>query len=453
MKSLETPSTRARALRWALLIPLAVVPLVLTQSSPTRTEVHTPVVADASIDLALSDLPLQGGLRADELAFFERRLADDPDDVLAVRRLAALHQMRFRAGGDPGELARSSVHLDRLAERHTGDPALWSMRTSLALATHDFPGALAAAEQRLGLGDPADPSGRYGHFDALWASGRYDEARELLEGIDPERESIVHLSREARLIDGLGDVARSAVIMDRVVELADAWAEPALVRAWARVEHGHFLLHSGSPEASAERFSEALEIIPAYPAALEGLASIAYGVDGRLSAAERLYRAALDHGTHLDLYGVLIEIAEANDDPAAVDSLRSAFVTRATADAASERLYRRPLALTLADDPTTHDRALALAEADLAERQDRMAWATRGWVLRAMGRLDEAAVDAERAVAWGAPTPEVLFRSGVILAEAGEASRGEALVREALEGRAELGPVTSAMLDDWLARR
>ncbi|MEK9500125.1 hypothetical protein [Gaopeijia maritima] len=47
----------------------------------------------------------------------------------------------------------------------------------------------------------------------------------------------------------------------------------------------------------------------------------------------------------------------------------------------------------------------------------------------------------------------MLFRSGVILAEAGEAARGEALVREALEGRAELGPVTSAMLDDGLARR
>lgn len=453
MTTPDSPSNRVRALRWALLIPLAVVPLVLTQSSPSRTEVRTPVVADAAIDAALSDPPSTGGLRADELAFFERRLADDPGDVLAIRRLAALHQMRFRANGDSDELVQSAARLDRLAERHTGDAALWSMRTSLALATHDFPGALAAAERRLGLGDPADPSGRYGHFDALWASGRYDEARELLEGLDPERESIVHLSREARLIDGLGDVARSAEIMQRVVELADAWAEPALVRAWARVEHGHFLLHSGSPEASAERFAEALEIIPAYPAALEGLASIAYGVDGRLRAAERLYRAALDRGAHLDLYGVLIEIAEAHDDPAAVDSLRSAFVARAGSDTDSERLYRRPLALTLADDPATHDRALALAEADLADRQDRMAWATRGWVLRAMGRLDEAAVDADRAVAWGAPTPEVLFRSGVILAEAGEAARGEALVREALEGRAELGPVTGAMLDDWLARR
>lgn len=453
MNASAHPSNRTRALRWALLVPVAVVPLVLTQWSPSRTEVHTPVVTDSSFESALAASPASEGLRPDELAFFERRLAEDSRDLLAQRRLAALHQMRFRAWGDPMELDRSSAYLDRLAERHTGDAALWSMRTSLALARHDFPAALEAAERRLVLGDPSDDSGLYGLFDALWASGRYDEAREILEGIEPERESILHLSREARLIDGLGEVGTAAGTMNRVVELADAWAEPALVRAWARVEHGHFLLHSGSPEQSAQRFHEALDLIPAYPAALEGLASIAYGVDGRLGAAERLYRAALDHGGHLDLYGVLIEIAEGRRDAAAVDSLRSAFVERATADAEAERLYRRPLALTLADDPDTRTRALALAELDLEARQDRMAWVTRGWVLRAMGRLDEAADDAERAVAWGAPTPEVLYRSGMILAEAGDDARGVRLVREALEGRAELGPVTSAMLDDWLAAR
>lgn len=150
---------------------------------------------------------------------------------------------------------------------------------------------------------------------------------------------------------------------------------------------------------------------------------------------------------------MLVEIAEASGDPAAADSLRAAFVARATADPASERLYRRPLALLLSDDPATRRQALEWAEADLAQRQDRMAWITRGWVLHAMGRSREAAEDAERALAWGAPTPEVLQRAGLILAAAGERARGRALVREALEGRVELGPVTSALLDDWLAVR
>lgn len=453
MESTAAPTTRTRALRWALLLPLAVIPLLLTRSSPSHTEVPARVVSDSALEAALAGRPAPGGLRPDERAFFEGRLARDPADVLAQRRLAALHQMRFRAWGDPQELVRSGAYLDRLADRHTDDPTLWSMRTSLALAQHEFPAALDAASRRLALGDPSDDSGAYGRFDALWASGRYAEARALLEGLTPERESILHLSREARLIDGLGDVDRAAETMDRVVALADAWAEPALVRAWARVEHGHFLLHSGSAERSAARFHEALALIPAYPAALEGLASIAYGVDGNTTSAERLYRAALDHGKHLDLYGVLVEIAEASGDPAAADSLRAAFVARATADPASERLYRRPLALLLSDDPATRRQALEWAEADLAQRQDRMAWITRGWVLHAMGRSREAAEDAERALAWGAPTPEVLQRAGLILAAAGERARGRALVREALEGRVELGPVTSALLDDWLAVR
>lgn len=451
MNPVARPSTRTRALRWALLIPLAVVPLLLTQSSPSPTAEPSFVVSDSVLEAVLAATPAPEGFRPDELAFFEGRLADDPADVLARRRLAALHQMRFRVSGDSRELVRGAAHLDRLADRHAGDAALWSMHTSLALARHDFPGALDAAHRRLALGDPADDSGAYGLFDALWASGRYEEARDVLEKLTPERESIVHLSREARLVDGLGAVDRAAETMNRVVELADAWAEPALVRAWARVEHGHFLLHSGSAERSAERFHEALALIPAYPAALEGLASIAYGVDGRLGAAERLYRSALDHGGHLDLYGVLVEIAEATGERTTAEALRATFVARATVDPATERTYRRPLALLLADDPTTRARALELAEADLADRQDRMAWATRGWVLHAMGRSGDAVTDAERALAWGTPTPEVLYRAGMILAGAGQRARGRRLVREALDGRAELGPVTSAGLDGWLA--
>lgn len=447
----ETPTTRTRAVRWLMLVPLAVVPFLLVLSTSSRTAEHTPVVADADVALLLADAPVAEGIRADELRFFERRLDADPDDGLAQRRLAAVHQMRFRAYGDDGELVRSAALLDVLAERDSSDAGVWSMRTSLALARHEFPTALDAANRRLGLGDPSDDSGTLGFFDALWATGQYAEARSLLESSKPERETMAYLARSARLTDGLGDVASAAATMGRVVELADAYAEPTLVRGWARVEHGHFLLHSGDPAAAATRFDEALSLIPAYPAALEGLASIAYGVDGRMDIAEQLYRASLDHGQHVDLYGVLIEIAEASDDGPAADSLRAAFIARATANPEVERLYRRPLALLFADRDDTRAVALRLAEADLAERQDRMAWATRGWILHQMGRSTEAAADAERALAWGSPEPDVLYRSGLILAAAGDERRGAALVREALEGRAELGPVTTAMLEDWLA--
>lgn len=63
-----------------------------------------------------------------------------------------------------------------------------------------------------------------------------------------------------------------------------------------------------------------------------------------------------------------VEEERGRSDEAA--GIRTAFVERATADARHERWYRRPLALTLAEDPATVCRVLAPARADLNDRQD-----------------------------------------------------------------------------------
>lgn len=445
-------STRIRAIRWLLLAPLLLVPVVSTVSRSGEPASTTPAVGAATLASALDTQPERGGFRGDEVAYFEARLAENPDDALARRRLAAVHQMRFRAYGDAGEVERSAALLDGLVAADPRDAGLLSLRTSSALATHDFRGALNAAQARLSAGDPSATDADLGLFDALWAAGHYVDARRLLEATRDEGESMARLSREARLLDGMGDVRAAASRMGRVVELTDAYAESPVVRAWARAEHGNFLLHSGEPEGAVIRFEEALALVPAYPAALEGLGAIAYGVDGTLGAAEALFEAALRYGHHLDLYPVLAEIAAARGDDERAADLERTFLLEATATPARERLYRRPLALLLAERPDGLDRALEYAEADLAARQDRMAWATRGWVLHRMGRHEEAVADAERALAWGSPEPEVLYRSGLIMLAAGDRKGATPLLNEALTGRAELGPVTSAMIEGRLGR-
>lgn len=443
-------------LRWLLLAPVLLAPLAFALLSPetagTTSRDGARAVDSETLATALGAQPILEGVRADEVAFFEARLAADPQDALARRRLAAVHQMRFRAYGDPADLARVDILLDELARTHPHDAGVLSMRTSLALAGHDFPGALEASRARVGLGDPGATDTALGLFDALWATGNYAEAKKILESSRGEDASMARLSREARLVDGMGDVAAAAERMERVVTLTDAYAESPVVRAWARAEHGNFLLHSGDPDGATGRFEEALALVPAYPAALEGLGSIAYGVDGEFGAAEALFEASLEYGRHLDLYGVLAEIARAGGDAERADGLELDFIRLATADPATERLYRRPLALMLAERPGGLAAALAHAETDLADRQDRMAWATRAWVLHAMGQVEAAAADAERALEWGAPEPDVLYRAGVVFLSVGDRRRGRELLTEALDGRAELGPVTSAEIEGLLSR-
>lgn len=403
------------------------------------------------LSVALASRPAPAGVSADAVAFHRARLADRPDEPLSRRALVGLHLARFRAYGTREELAEAGRLLDELEARYPRDPAVHGMAAEAALAVHDVPGALRHARRAARLSPAGDPGGRFRLFDALWADGAYGPARTLLERTETVHPTPALLSREARLLDGLGDVEAAARLMEEATRLVDAYAESPLVRAWARVEAGTFLHHAGRTRAGVARYREALSLVPGYPPAVEALAWVAYGVDEDLPAAEALFRRALANGGHLELYPVLAEIAAARGDTVRARTYRAAFLETATGDPVTERLNLRPLAQVLAGDPATRPTAVAYARRDVELRRDRGAWATLGWVLARAGRLHEAADAAERAVAWGTPPPAVLRLAGLTLLEAGDPRRGRRLLHRALAGRAELGPVASAGIEARLA--
>lgn len=383
---------------------------------------------------------------ADALAWVDGRLDADAGDELALRIALDARLRRFRATGAVAELDAADALIDRLG----GVPAAPAAASALALATHDFPGAIEASRAAIFSADPGDPDATLGRFDALWAAGRYRDAAEMLPKLGGRPASAGWLARRARLEDGLGDVETARDLMERAVERVDGYAEHDVVRAWARVELGHFSAHSGRPEAAVDAYMDALGIVPSYPAALEGLAWLAYGVDRDLRAAETLFDRAVAAGAHLDVRLTLAEVLRARGRVEEADRQERRFEEGATASDRALRMHLRPLALHLAGDPGRLGEALEYAEADLALRSDRMAWAVRGLIRSRLGHAEGAVDDADRALAWGSPEPAVLDLAGRIHLESGDARRGRRLLREALEGAAELGPVTAAEIEALL---
>ena len=427
--------------------------VVVAWTASTRsgaTAPDRPALDGGAARVALASVPAPEGVSAGVLAFHQGRLEARPGDLLARRGLVSVHLLRFRANGDRSELHRADRLLEGLAARDPDDPSVHAQRAALALASHRFDDAVASTARSLELTTGDREGAVLDRFDALWAAGRYAEARTLLEEASFPFESPGLLAREARLLDGLGQVEAARDRMQRVVELVDAFAEPRVVQAWARVELGHFRHHSGDPQGAVAAYLAALERVPGYPGALEGLGWIAFGVDEDPVLAEALFQRALLFGGHLDLYPVLAEVALARGARGRAEDYRRRFLEAATADPEAERLYRRPLATLLAADPGTLDRALALARADLAVRRDRGAWALTGRVLLQAGRREEAVEHAERALEWGAADPNTLATTGEILVAAGEARRGRKLLRAALEGRSELGPRAAARIEALL---
>jgi len=430
---------------------LGAVAVTLVAPSPATTAAGTPALDHAELRVAFEAArpdPSGAASEGDALAWAERRLAERPDDQVAAGRKLGAHLRRFRATGSRAELDAAAQLVEALGGVEGRAAA---SATSLALAEHDFPGARRAARAAHHASDPGDGGGALVRFDALWASGMYDEAAELLPELEGRPASAGWLARVARYRDGQGDVEGARSLMARAVERVDGYAEPAVVRAWARVELGHFSAHSGDPAAAVDAYLDALRLVSGYPPALEGLAWIAWGVDGDAHAAQALFEDALDAGAHADVRLDLAEVYEWRGRNEAARAERERFLAEATADARSLRMYRRPLAVLLAGDEARLEEALAHAEADLALRGDRMAWAVRGDVLARLGRFDEALADAERALAWGSPEPTVLELTGRVNLAAGRTGEARRLLSEALEGSAELGPVTSADIRALLA--
>lgn len=396
-----------------------------------------PFVNQAVVTTALTSRQPRHLTLTDEIDHFRARLAARGDEGFSHARLASAHLLRFRAYGREEDLDAAERYVEALGGPASELASVAAIRASLHLTRHEFTEAVRVARHANSLAAGREPAYWLRLFDAFWAAGRLDEAAAILR-LPLDSASIGVLSRTARVLDRSGDVERARDQFRVVVELVQGYAEPAPVEAWALVELGHFEHHAGDPARAVVRYLEALRVLPGSPAALEGLAAVASGVDRAPNVAAQFYRHALEQGGHLDLMARLAEVEEEGGNHAAAQAVREAFIERATATPRLERLYRRPLAFVLADDPATICRAFEYARSDLAERRDSGAWDALAWVRYHMGELDDAWRAAQKATAEGVPEPGVALRAGLIARSVGERDHAESLLGSALSGASEL---------------
>jgi tetratricopeptide (TPR) repeat protein len=396
-----------------------------------------PVIDGDVLEVALRSQAPEHLTMSDEIEHFQARLAARGDEGFSHNRLVSAHLVRYRAYGREADLDAAERHLAARTSAGETSADLEAMRASLHLVRHEFTEAVHAARAANDLARGREPAHWLRLFDALWATGRFDEAEAILE-LPLDRGSIGVRSRRARSFDRAGDVDRARDEFAAVVELVRAYAEPTPVEAWALVELGHFEHHSGHPDRAVRRYLEALRILPGSPAALEGLAAVARGVDRNPEAAVRLYRHALAQGAHPNVWPVLADTEVEAGNEVEARRLREAFVEFATASPRAERLYRRPLVFVLADDPTTVCAAVDHARLDLDDRRDPGAWDALAWARYRAGDLEGAGRAARLATAAGVPEPALAWRAGLIAKASGDETRAATLLGTAVKGASEL---------------
>lgn len=358
-------------------------------------------------------------VRDQDIAFYTKRLAEDPMSATDRSRLALLHLARARAQGSVSDIERAeSLAVASLKIRESRNAATWSILASARLAKHDFVGARHAAEQYL-TGDSSAVTAKALLGEVLLELGEYDRAASLfrsLEGID---NSLTTLARLGRWYELTGRLDRGRTVAQFAARRARFDGNLSREQiAWFQLRVGELAHKRGDFDAADSAFALGLRINPN---------------DFRiLSASARL---ALARG-NADLAIQLAERVVADlPDPVTLGVLSAAW--RAKGDSAQARAYFNAMTRSALTQPGAIHRAWGLYLVDrgqrvgdvlrrvrkeLATRHDVYGYDLLAWSLHAMGRDKEAWRAMERALALGTEDSQLAYHAAEIAQALGDSA-------------------------------
>lgn len=368
---------------------------------------------------------LTAATREDEVVtFLEQRVEQDPDDFVALNRLASVYLDRARTTGNLNLIFKAKSAAQRSIRTSTGKGRLRALFLfgQSELQLHHFQKALDSASEILYL-DPGSTSALGLQFDALVEQGELHSATKTLQTL---RKTGVRgpsiLAREARLDELQGRFEKAIQklaqasntdksLLIRYGELLFRYghldrAREAIIRAhkegsspWSALDHlAEIEGAQGHWDEAAVYFEKAIQLCPDRPEIYQGLGDL-YAFMGNREKAAPYYQKAKN------LYEG--SISEGNDH------------------------FLHHLAGFYSDSDEQAAKAKSFAEKDLQLRKSAYAFDSLGWAEFKLGELKTATRNMKMALSEGLQDPHVLHHAGMIYSLSGQLKEGQDLLKQA----------------------
>ena len=387
-----------------------------------------------------------GGLpTAERIAFWTKRVSEQPADDLSWLQLAALYSQQGRLHVDLDAYARALDAANRALAIAPKYPPSLAVHASILFATHDFAGAEADARAAL-VNNPRDPSARAILGDALIELGRPSEAAAEYDAIADVAGGPTLNIRRARLAFVTGHPADSLSLARKALEGASGGLDKAsatsdaIELAFYQAALGEYARLTGDAATAEMAFRTALELRPDDLASRIGLARVSAAA-GDADSAIRLLDEAAAIAPLPEIEALLGDLHALRGEGAAADAAYDTVRLTAQLSALAGTVFDRQLILFDLDHGSASSAVLARAEAAFEVRPDAVGQDVVGWALHRLGREDEAWAASEAARATGIVDARLLFHAGAIALARGDAASGEAFLHQALA----LGPALDPM--------
>lgn len=376
---------------------------------------------DASVLQAPLDNPLDT-----QIIGLQARSAERPNDAGTLTELGFAYLQKSRETGDPTLYSKADRAFQQALEIIPNDPGVITGIAAVALARHDFDGALALAQKAISV-DAADADPHAVAGDALTELGRYDEAVAEFQQVVDIRPDLSAFVRVAYAREFHGDIEGAREALGDAVEAGGLRGENA---AYARLQLGHLLFNSGDLSGAAAQYEGSLDAFPGYVHALAGVA--------RVHAAHGEYGEAIALYEDVTARQPVFEYVVAFGDTYAASGDMGAAGRQYALVGAIDQLYRAngvntdlESAIFLADRGERLDDAVAQATAiyNVQPGSVRAADAL-AWTLHKSGRSAEALDYARQSLRLGTRDNSLLFHAAMIERAAGDPVRARDLLQQ-----------------------
>jgi tetratricopeptide (TPR) repeat protein len=360
------------------------------------------------------------------IAFFEARVAVDPEDSPAQNRLGSLYLQRLRQTGDHSciflaERAAAASLAFVPAEQNRGALSLLAQTRA---ASHRFAEARDLIEYLIGISEEkAELYGMLG--DACSELGDYDEAARAYARMEAlGKDDLGALVRLARFDYLNGNVASAQERLLAALWTASARMQPPReTLAWIRWQLGELAFSVGDYESAEAWYRSGLVVHPTHVALLGSLAKLLAG-GGRTAQAIGFYEKVIAIDPVPPLVASLADIYALQGRESRSRELLDSI--------GSDTLDGRHIANIDADHDIHLEEAYSLARKDWSHRHDVFGADTLAWTALKAGRVDEAGAAMADARRLGTRDARMLYHAGMIAFAAGDRKNGRRLLRESL---------------------
>jgi tetratricopeptide (TPR) repeat protein len=364
------------------------------------------------------------------MAQARKLIEKNPKDFEAYNALALALSRRARETSDVKFYAQAEETLQKSLEIAPDNFDGQRIHVWLLLGKHEFAAALDAAK-KLNQKMPDDVM-LYGFLaDANVELGNYNDAEKAAQWmLDLKPGNIPGLTRAAYLRELYGDIEGSLELMN----MAYQSTPPGEVEdgAWIVTQMAHLNLAIGKIDESERLSQQALAMFPGYHYALGNLAKARIQQKRYDEAVELLtqrYQAA-PHAENLYDLAQALQLAGMTDD---ANKAFAEFEQKSLLETNRGDNSNHELIFYYADYAKQPEKALEVAQREIARRHDVFTLDSYAWALYENGKYGEARKQIETALAVGVRDAKMFRHAGEIALKSGDRAAAEHYLRESAE--------------------